>query len=327
MGAFLIAVAAGIIPMLVYPVALYFLDRYEKEPLPLLLAVFLWGFVPAAVLSLISQLIIGIPLLMLDETGLLADQVLAVAVAPVSEECFKAIAVLAVYLIWRREFDGVLDGVVYGGLVGFGFAAIENVLYFLEVDAAVIVMRTIVFGLNHAFYTSLTGIGFGIARHSRKGFVRFFAPVAGLIMAIAAHAVHNTTVTFAETAPALCCFGLLADYGGIAFVLGVVVLTARQERQWITEQLQGEIESGTLTQPQYDIVVSPARRFAIRMNTLFSGGVKSWWGLGQYFQVLTKLAYKKYARQRRGDKGAAQAEIDDLRAKSAALSESFPDLA
>ncbi len=327
MGAFLIAVAAGILPMLVYPVALYFLDRYEKEPLLLLVTVFLWGFIPAAVLSLISQLIIGLPLLMLDETGLLADQVMAVVVAPVSEECFKAIAVLAVYLIWRREFDGILDGVVYGGLVGFGFAAIENVLYFLEVDVAVIVLRTVVFGLNHAFYTSLTGIGFGIARHSKKGFVRFFAPVAGLILAIAAHVVHNTTVTFAETAPALCCLGLLADYGGIAFVLAVIVLTIRQERQWIVEQLQGEIETGTLTQQQYDIAVSPARRFSARTGSLFSGGVRSWRELGRYFHVLTELAFKKHAHQRRGEDGAPQAEIDVLRVKSAALSETFPDLA
>jgi hypothetical protein len=265
--------------------------------------------------------------LMLDETGLVANQIEAVVVAPITEEVFKGIAVLGVYLIWRREFDSVLDGIVYGGLVGFGFAAIENVLYFLETDVAVIIVRTVVFGLNHAFYTSLTGIGFGIARHSPKRFVRFLAPLGGLILAIAAHATHNTTLIFAESTPVVCCLGLLADYGGIAFVLAVIFLTIRRERQWIVDQLQPEIESGILSQSQYDIVISPGRRFAVRTSTLFSGGVKSWWELGQYFHVLTELAYKKHAYQRRGEDGAKMSEIDDLRKQSAALSEAFSDLA
>ncbi len=70
----------------------------------------------------------------------------------------------------RHEFDGVLDGLIYGVLIGFGFAMTENFFYFIGAFdeggfvnlTAVIILRSVVFGLNHAFYTSLTGIGFGL---------------------------------------------------------------------------------------------------------------------------------------------------------------------
>lgn len=132
---FLVAVIAGIVPMLIYPFFLYWMDRYEKEPLGLVLAVFLWGFLPAAILSLITQLVLGIPFMLLDEAGQLADAVTVSVVAPITEEFFKGLAVLLVFLLWRYEFDGVFDGIIYGSLVGFGFAAIENVLYFMSGEA------------------------------------------------------------------------------------------------------------------------------------------------------------------------------------------------
>ena len=45
------------------------------------------------------------------------------------EESFKGMAVLLVYLIVRREFDSILDGIIYAGIVALGFAATENSYY------------------------------------------------------------------------------------------------------------------------------------------------------------------------------------------------------
>jgi RsiW-degrading membrane proteinase PrsW (M82 family) len=40
------------------------------------------------------------------------------------------VVLYAVYR-WRRfAFDGVLDGLVYAGMVGLGFAFTENILYY-----------------------------------------------------------------------------------------------------------------------------------------------------------------------------------------------------
>ncbi len=311
----LTAILGGIIPMAIYPLFLYWMDRYEKEPLGLLIAVFLWGFVPAAILSLIVQLIFGIPFLLIDNTGALATIVGAVVLAPITEEIFKGLAVLLIFFIWHDQFDGVFDGIIYGGLVGFGFAAIENILYFIDSDPEVFLMRAIVFGLNHALFTSLTGIGFGVARHTRKGFVRFIAPLGGLLAAISLHTIHNLTISFAETTPSLLCLTFLSDYGGVLFVFVIMVIAIRRERQWLIGQLEEEIALKTLSKLQYEVVTSPVRRFTARLANL-----NRWGKVGQYFHTLTKLAYQKHAWNRRGEAGASETTITRLRSEAKAQS-------
>ncbi|MBN1428173.1 MAG: PrsW family intramembrane metalloprotease [Anaerolineae bacterium] len=311
----ILIIAAGILPMLIYPLFLYWMDRYEKEPFGLMAAAFLWGFVPAAILSLVIQIIFGIPFLFVDETGQLGDLVTTIVFAPISEEIFKGFAVLGIYLIWHNEFDGVFDGIIYGGLVGFGFAAIENILYFSEYGLELFFMRAILFGLNHAFFTSLTGIGFGIARHSRSFLWRYTAPLLGLLSAIFVHALHNMSVTLAGESIEFICLGILADWGGMLMIFLIMVIAIRQERRWIIDQLKEEIELGTLTQTQYITACSPIRRFGVRLEALLTGRLSIWWRIGRYFDTLTELAYKKHAYTRRGEAGAHQTQIDTLRAK------------
>ncbi len=317
---FVVAFVAGVIPMLIYPLFLYWMDRYEKEPAGLLIAVFLWGFVPAAIFSLISQLILEVPLYLLDGTSETVDLVGSIVVAPITEEIFKGLAVLAIFLLWRNEFDGVFDGIIYGGLVGFGFAAIENVLYFLEGGVELVILRGVVFGLNHAFFTSLTGIGLGIARHARRAWARLLAPLIGLAAAVVMHSLHNTTVSLVEAMPALLCVTFLADWGGVLFVLVVMVLAIRREREWIVAQLADEVEQATLREPQYQAAVSVARRMSARLSALGAGGPASWWKVGRFFHILTELAYKKHARSRRGDRGATEQQISALRQEAQRLS-------
>lgn len=315
----LLAIPLGLFPMLIYPIFLYWMDRYEKEPLHLILAAFVWGFIPAAILSLISQLIFGAPFLILDETGALSNVVGAVFLAPITEEFFKGLAVFAIMLLWRNEFDGVFDGIIYGSVVGFGFAAIENILYFLDGDATLFIFRAVVFGLNHAFFTSLTGIGLGIARHARNNFARLAAPFVGLLAAMFAHFVHNSATTFSEELPGLFCVAGLNAWGGAILVFGVMILAIRRERVWITEQLRDEVARKTLTANDFQIVSSPIRRYSARLSALLNGGPTAFYRLGQYFHVLTELAYKKNANSRRGEKGAQRELIERLRAKAIAL--------
>ncbi len=58
----LLILVAGILPMVVYALVLWWFDRYEKEPLGLLVAAFLWGAVPAIIFSIIAQLVLDIPI-------------------------------------------------------------------------------------------------------------------------------------------------------------------------------------------------------------------------------------------------------------------------
>lgn len=322
----LAAIPLGILPMVIYPLFLYWMDRFEKEPLHLILAAFLWGFVPAAILSLVTQLIFGTPFLLLDESGALSNVVGSVILAPITEEFFKGLAVFAISILWRDEFDGVFDGIIYGAVVGFGFAAIENVLYFLDGDATLFVFRAVLFGLNHAFFTSLTGIGLGVARNARSGLLRFSAPLLGLLGAMLAHFIHNSATTFAGDVPGLLCLAGLNAWGGVLLVFTVIVVAIRRERGWITEQLRDEVGQHTLTAAQYIIVQAPLRRFSARLGALLSGGPMVYWRLGRYFDTLTDLAYKKNAYERRGEKGAQAERIGQLRATAIEQGKEFSDL-
>ena len=245
---FVLSVAAAVVPTGMYALAFYWADRYEREPVWLALAAFLWGAIPAIVVSLIAELAAGAPFV--DAPGSVAEALVESAVvAPIVEEVAKAMALVAIAVFMHREFDGVLDGLTYGALIGFGFAMTENFFYFLGAFGeggvgglvALVYLRAILFGLNHAFYTGLTGIGFGLGRESRRRLWRYLLPMAGLIAAIGVHSVHNAGSSLASVAPAAMLLTLLVAGGGIAVTLLAVALSWQRERAWIRAELAPEV--------------------------------------------------------------------------------------
>ncbi|MBN1813813.1 MAG: PrsW family intramembrane metalloprotease, partial [Anaerolineae bacterium] len=154
--------ALSFVPMLLYAAVLWWLDRYEKEPIGLLSVAFLWGAVPSIILALIMQIVLDVPLMAIQDSNQLTYELLgASVVAPLTEEGIKALALILLLVLLKREIDSPLDGLIYGGMVGFGFAAVENVFYlfgalteggFSEV-LGLAFLRAGIFGLNHAMYT------------------------------------------------------------------------------------------------------------------------------------------------------------------------------
>lgn len=160
------------------------------------------------------------------------------------EELAKGAALFAIFWWKRQEFDNVLDGIIYGALVGFGFAMTENLLYFISSYAeggfgsltVIIFLRSILFGLNHAFYTSLIGIGLGIARNKRAFLARVLWCAVGLMAAIFA-----TLSTIWAPVPtvnvATFLLSLMVAGGGLAITLLAIGLSWQQERNVITAEL------------------------------------------------------------------------------------------
>ncbi len=296
----LLAVLVGFLPMLVYALILWWFDRYEKEPLGLLTAAFLWGAVPAIIFSIIVELVLDIPISYFVEP-VTASLIGAAVVAPVAEEIFKGLALLLLLLLFRKEIDSPLDGIIYGGLVGFGFAAVENVFYFAGALIAsgpamfvlLVIFRAFIFGLNHALFTGLTGLGLALVRTSPNWLVKIGGPVVGLLAGITAHGVHNGSVTLGAELYWPCLITFVSDWGGVLILLGIIVWASVREQRWITAFLSDEVELGTLSQDDYDAVCSYIRRVAVRANALFSGDFKRWWNLGRYYRLATELAFSK----------------------------------
>jgi RsiW-degrading membrane proteinase PrsW (M82 family) len=181
----------------VFPVVAVFLwlDRYEAEPTSLLAFAFAWG----AGVATFGALVINTASVHAIQASGGNPTIGAIVVAPVVEESLKGIAVLLILLARRREFDGVVDGIVYAGLVGVGFAFVENVLYLgraLEFSggrtaALVFVLRCIVSPFAHPLFTVATGMGVGVAARSRNRLVQLLAPVLGWCGAVVLHGAWN----------------------------------------------------------------------------------------------------------------------------------------
>lgn len=298
-------------PALIYILIIWWLDRYEKEPLGLAALAFVWGATPAVILALIFEIVLGIPF---AGTGLVGDFSQGAVVAPIVEEGTKGIILLVLFLAYRHEFDDVLDGILYGALVGLGFSVVENVVYGfrfafpdgyqpgltpdLNAVFAGWFLRSGLFGLNHAFFTSITGATLGYLRSNPGVRSRWGLPLLGLAGAIGFHSLHNTLVSVGEfvgddAALLGCGISLFTDWAGISVLLVVALIAGTRERRWIEAHLREEVAVGRFSPGEYQMLISARRRWLARMDTLTRNGWGAFRRLGRLQQLATELAFRK----------------------------------
>src|SRR3990172_3368412 len=129
MMALLASLFFGFVPTFLFAAFVYWLDRYEKEPMVLLGAAFFWGVIVAAGGAFIINTMFGVGIYIFTGSEAAAETGTTSIVAPIVEEFLKGLAVLIVFLLFRKEFDSILDGIIYAGIVALGFAATENSFY------------------------------------------------------------------------------------------------------------------------------------------------------------------------------------------------------
>jgi RsiW-degrading membrane proteinase PrsW (M82 family) len=311
-----IAAALAFVPTLIYALLVWWLDRYEKEPLPLLVVAFLWGAVPAVILAIVLEIGAGIPL----QTLILAEAPREFAeislVGPAVEEAVKAVILVVLFIAYKREFDDVLDGIVYGAMVGLGFAMVENVLYLQSIaygedggpDLGAMftlwLLRAGLFGLNHSMFTAFTGAALGLARSLKAGWQKGLVPVLGLVAAILFHALHNGLTSVVgivgedeqsvELVLGACLAVLASDFGGIGLVVLLAIISSVREGRIIRDTLREEVALGRLTPDEYDTLMSGRKRWSARWTVLFSLGFKRWRQIGKFFDLATELAFRKH---------------------------------
>src|SRR5512141_2719455 len=219
---FIVSAIIGFGTALFFATILYWLDRYEKEPVLLLGGVFLWGAIIAAGSAFLINTVLGVGIAIFTGSATATDIATGSIIAPLVEETLKGLAVVAVFVVFHREFDSVLDGIIYAGVAALGFAATENSYYiytygFLESGwsglLSLTFVRIILVGWQHPFYTAFIGIGLALARIYRNWFVRIAAPLTGYGLAMFTHAFHNTVASLLGGVEGLV-IGTIIDWSG-----------------------------------------------------------------------------------------------------------------
>lgn len=298
---------------------IYWLDRYEKEPKILLGAVFGWGAIVAVVGALILQMMLGQGVLILTGSEALEEVAGSSLFAPITEEILKGLAVLLVFLFFRSEFDSILDGIVYASVTALGFAATEDALYYFSAYveeglgglAFLVFLRFVIFGWQHAFFTSFTGIGLAVARLNRGLPVKIIAPLAGLMAAVFVHSLHNSLLTFLNNMVGLVAAVVVAWTGWIFMFLFIVWLIYR-EKTWLTEYLRDEVALATITPEQYRLACSPFGQSKARLSALPRGRYRS---TVRFFQLCAELSHKKRQMATLGDETGNQRIVEAIRAE------------
>ncbi len=284
----ILSVIAASVPALIYAAIVLRLDRYEIEPVRAVLACFAWGAVGAILFSLAAGFLFQIAIE--EAFGVEAAAAASVVIgAPLIEESFKGIAVVAVLVFARHEIDSTLDGLVYGALVGVGFAMTENILYFgqayleggLGEFGLLVFARAVLGGFGHPAYTAITGaaIGWSRGRYGR-GLARTIVPILGWSTAVALHVAWNgglvlTSGLVDEDAGLL---KVVAVQSAIVIVPAVLVLyviarlSARHELQILRDELIHEVKRGTITEAEYAAIIDPAQRQRVLMQARARGG-------------------------------------------------------
>ena len=295
----LIGLITATLPVPIYLVLALWIDRYESEPFWMLATAFFWGALVAVFIAFLFNTISSIMVALVTESTKAGEAFGAVISAPVVEESAKAFILFVFFFAKRDEFDGVVDGIVYAAMAGLGFAMTENIQYYGRAAqeagqglTGVFILRGTIAPFSHPLFTSLTGIGLGLARQSRNTFVKIVTPVLGLLTAIALHSIWNGSIVVFGGAGFLLAYVLIM-VPAFVIILIVILLALRREGQIVREYLLPDFQQGLFTHDEYNRFCTIRGRIGSNFNALSRGGWGTWRASRQLNQTASELAFHR----------------------------------
>lgn len=191
-------------------------DKFEKEPERLIFQAFLGG-VLATIPSVLFESVLH--LREQGQTIILRDLFLSFLWVGIVEEFFKYLPVrLTVYR--SKEFNEVMDGMIYMVSAALGFAATENVGYMLGFGVSVGFPRAILSYLAHISFSAI--LGFYMAKGKLEG--KKYLVLVGFIFAVPLHWLYNAFLVLgtAKSSGGFLLLGLVVWAIGLVFSLVLV---------------------------------------------------------------------------------------------------------
>ena len=300
------ALIATLLAAVSFPVMIlvcFWLDRYEPEPARYRLAALGWGAVAAVAFSFVGEQLV----FALSGT----NEFVNVAVgAPVVEELGKGLFLVAVVIFRHAELNGPLDGIIYGALVGIGFAFVEDIVYYLQSLESgqlgvTFFLRGIIGPFAHPLFTAAAGLGIGIAVVTRRPAVRTLAVVLGFLAAVAMHAIWNGSTFWGGN-------GFLFAYSAIFLPLLIVILAVAvwarsREGKMLTTALQQVAQMGWIRPEEIRWIARLSDRMSARAYAKRIGGKPAADAVRAYQQTMTEVAFL----HSRAVNGTAPADLNE----------------
>src|SRR5882762_2780568 len=258
----LVGMICATIPVPIYITLVLWIDRYESEPLWLLASAFGWGALVAVFIAYVTNTAGEIVVAILTNNMQAAQTSGAVIFAPIVEESAKAFFLFVIFFWKKDEFDGVIDGIVYAAMVALGFAMTENIKYYgvalMHGSGALtltLILRGAMAPFSHPLFTSMTGIGLGLARQSENLAVKIITPILGLLMAMSMHAIWNGSGAVGGGLGFLLVY-IVFMVPAFLILLVVIIFSLRREGRVVRDFLLPDVQRGMLTPQEYEQLCS-----------------------------------------------------------------------
>ncbi|MGV0744750.1 PrsW family intramembrane metalloprotease [Mycolicibacterium sp. XJ870] len=303
--------------------AYLWLDRWEPEPPRLLLLAFGWGASIAILLSVVLSLF-GDALF--PPNPALPDGFGSTAIrAPLIEEAAKGLFLLIMMTGRRRnELNSLTDCLVYAGMVGIGFAWLEDIMYISSADSlagslVTAAMRLIMAPFAHALFTTMFAIGVYFALQRRSAFAKTACILIGYFGAVIMHGLWNGSSLLGIEAY----FAVYAVWMVPIFVLivGLAVWSRRREQRMVATKLPGMVAAGLITPNEATWLGSLRTRRAAVAQAALAGGRPARKEVARFAAAVVELAFVRDRIDRGfGDQRVYALQNEEVHALAAARS-------
>lgn len=205
----IILLALSVLPVILLMVYIYRQDKYEKEPVGLLIRAFVGGMICIPLDLLLVSIINSV---WYSETVFYS----AFVEAAFCEELCKFL-ILFLTIWWNKNFNEYMDGIVYAVFVGLGFACIENILYVFQGGVATGIVRALLSVPGHFLFAVVMGYFFSLAKFDKKN--RFSYLMLGLFSAVLCHGLFDWLLMITDRINDLLTIAIL-----IVFIIGDIIL-------------------------------------------------------------------------------------------------------
>ncbi len=166
MEAILITILIATLPVLGLLYYFWHKDKGEKEPMPLMRDVFLWGLLAIFPVIIVEIFLQGGAYVIWEDPPLYYWIAMPFICVALPEEYAKLHVVKKV-AYQNTKFNEIMDGITYCILASMGFAMLENIMYTFQYGVGIGILRAFTAVPAHALFSGIMGYYIGVAKFQK----------------------------------------------------------------------------------------------------------------------------------------------------------------